>query len=122
MVRTVWLAFVFLIAIGGLITYKIGFATPAMHRTASADQPAAIAETTDTPLAKADRLDVNYLEDAPDKTQVHTIPIVLSEPAVRVQPEKAPKIVSRHWHEGYASITKRSIRRQREASRARHQN
>jgi hypothetical protein len=90
-VRTVWLAFVFLIAIGGLIAYKIGFATPAIHRTASAGQPAAIVETPDTPLAKADRLDVNCLEDAPDKTQVRTIPIVLSEPAAIIQPEKLQK-------------------------------
>jgi hypothetical protein len=45
MVRTVWLGLVFLIAIGGLIAYKISFAAPARYQTASADPAAAIADT-----------------------------------------------------------------------------
>jgi flagellar basal body-associated protein FliL len=118
MVKTVWLGLVFLIAIGGLIAYN--FATSAKHQTASADPAAVNADTRGAPSAKADRLDVNYLEDLPDKTSVHTIPIVLSEPAAKAGPEKVTKIISRHWHEGYARITKRSIRRQQEASRSRH--
>jgi hypothetical protein len=118
MVRTVWLGLVFLIAIGGLIAYN--FATRAKHQAAFADPTAAIADNLDAPSAKADRLDVNYLEELPDKTSVHTIPIILLERAAKDGPEKVSKIISRHWHQGYARITKRSIRRLREASRSRH--
>ena len=35
------------------------------------------------------RLDVDYLQDVPDKTLVHTIPIVLSDPATKVEPAKS---------------------------------
>jgi hypothetical protein len=118
MVRTVWLGLVFLIAIGGLIAYN--FATGAKHQAAFADPTVAIADTQDAPSTKADRLDVDYLEDVPDKTPVHTIPIVLSKPPAKAEPEKVTKIISRHWHERYARITKRSARRQQEASRSRH--
>lgn len=116
--RTVWLGLVFLIAIGGLIAYN--FATGAKHQTASAEPTTAIADTQDAPSAKGDRLDVNYLEDVPNKTPVHTIPIILSAPAAKAVPEKVTEIIGRHWHEGYARLTKRSIRRQREASRSGH--
>jgi hypothetical protein len=120
MLRTVWLGLIFLIAICGAIAYRIGFSSTSAHRPASADATAAIADTQDAPSAKADRLDVNYLDDVPDKTSVHTIPIILSEPAANAGPEKVTKIIGHHWHEGYARITKRTIRRQREASRSRH--
>jgi hypothetical protein len=117
MVRTFWLGFVFLIAIGGLIAYKTSFAIPAARQTASVDAPAALADTQHIPLAKADRLDVNYLDDVPDKTPIRTIPINLSEPA-EARPEKVTKIISRHWHVGYGRMRKRSARLLRFASRS----
>jgi hypothetical protein len=120
MLRTVWLGLIFSVAICCAIAYRIDALSTSAHQTTSADPTAAIDDTQGTPLAKADRLDVNFLKDVPDKTPEYTIPIVLPEPAAIVQPEKTSKIISRHWHEGYASITKRSIRRQREASRSKH--
>jgi hypothetical protein len=120
MVRTVWLGLAFLIAICGLVTFKISIATLAKQQIASGDATTMTADRDAAPSIKADRLDVNYLDDLPAKTSVHTISIVIPQPAPKARPEKITKIISRHWHEGYARVTKRSIQRQREVSRSRH--
>jgi hypothetical protein len=133
MVRTAWIGLVCLIAICGLTAYKVGFATPAGSQaaaaplavitdaqgvTASNDAP----ETRDGPASKTDRLDVDYLQDVPGKTLVHTIPIVISNPAIpaapaaKSEPEKAPaperntRSFSRHWRSSYARYTRRHFR------------
>jgi hypothetical protein len=116
MVRTVWLGLAFLIATCGLVTFKISIATLAKQQIASADETTMTADRDAAPTIKADRFDVNYLDDVPAKTSVHTISIVIPQPAPKARPEK---IISRHWHAGYARVTKRSIQRQREASRSR---
>jgi hypothetical protein len=121
MVRTVWLALVFLIGICGVAALKVSVAT-------RAKQDAAFAETTigtntnQDPLTKADKLEVSYFDEAPDKKVVRLIPIALPQAAQLNPPEKISKIMSRHWHEGYAKITKRSARNRRVASRTKHQN
>jgi hypothetical protein len=120
MVRTVWVGLIFLIAICGLVAFKIGTATSSKS-VASIDIPAEPADEETAPSVKADRLDVNYQDVVPDKTSVQTIPIVIPAPAPKAQPEKVAKIIGRHWHEGYAKITRRTIQRQREVSRSRHQ-
>jgi hypothetical protein len=150
--RTVWIGLVCLITICGLTAYKIGFAAPAKNQAASADPSAVIANadyasttkvaeatsdaaaskddvastevaaTKDAPATKTDRLDVDYLQDVPDKTLVHTIPIVLSDPAAKAEPEKASppekgtRIASRHWRSSYARLSHRHIRHQREVT------
>src|ERR1700761_6059768 len=85
MVRTVWIGLVCLIAICGLTAYKVGFAARANDQAAIAAPVAVIADTqgvaasNDTPETrdglgvKTDRLDVDYLQDLPGKTLVHTI-------------------------------------------------
>jgi hypothetical protein len=108
MVRTVWLALVFLIGVCGLAVLKVGIATPAK-------QQAAFAETTiganadQLPLTKSDKLEVPYVDDEPGKIAVKTIRIVLPEAAPK-PPEKITKIISRHWHERYAKMTARPRR------------
>src|ERR1700761_1878697 len=87
MVRTVWVGLICLIAICGLTAYKVGFAASAGNRAAAAaplgavvadaKAVAASSETPDikdAPATKTDRLDVDYLQDVPGKTLVHTIP------------------------------------------------
>ena len=60
--RPVWLALSF---------FKVSIATPAKHQ-------AAFDETNqDNPLLKADKLEVSYVDDAPDKKAVRLIPILL---------------------------------------------
>jgi hypothetical protein len=140
--RTVWIGLVCLISICGLAVYKISSAAPAPTQAASADAtyadpttliadirgsqatPDALA-TQDAPATKTDRLDVDYLQDVPNKTLVHTIPIVISDPAVpaaKPDPDKASASdkatrISRHWRSSYARLTRRHIRHQREVSK-----
>jgi hypothetical protein len=144
MVRTVWIGLVCLIVICGLTAYKIGFAAPARNsagnQAAAAAPVAALADaqgspaahespdTRDDPAAKTDRLDVDYLQDVPGKMLVHTIPIVISNPATpavsatKAEPEKTSAhehthTVSRHWRSSYARYTRRHYRHSREAAR-----
>ena len=117
--RPLWLALVFLIGICGLAALKVSIATPAKQDAAFSDDKSD-ADISQEASVKADRLDVNYIEEAPDKKPVQTVAIVL-KPAVSPNPrEKITKIISRHWHEGYAKMTKHSKRNRRLASRTRH--
>jgi hypothetical protein len=117
MVRTVWLALVFLIGICGLAALKVSVATRAKQDAAFAETTIG-ANTNQDPLTKADKLEVSYFDEAPDKKVVRLI--ALPQAAQLNPPEKITKIISRHWHEGYAKITKRSARNRRVASRAKH--
>jgi hypothetical protein len=102
MVRTVWLALVFFIGICGLAALKVSIATPAKQEAAFWD--AAIeADVSQHFLSKADKLEVNSIEETPDKKLVHTIAIVPLLVAPKPE-EKIIKISSRHWHEGYAKM------------------
>src|ERR1035437_2839515 len=121
MVRTVWLALVFLIGICGLAALKVSVATRAKQETAFAETTIG-ANTNQDPLTKADKLEVSYFDEVPDKKVVRLIPIALPQAARLTPPEKSTKIISRHWHEGYAKITKRSARNRRVASRTKHRN
>ena len=118
MVRTVWLALSFLIGICALAALKVSIATPAKQQAAFAETTIG-ANTDQAPLTKADKLEVSYVDEAPDKIVVKAIKIVPPEAAPR-PPEKITKIIGRHWHEGYAKITKRSARNRRDASRTKH--
>jgi hypothetical protein len=119
MKRTVWLALSFLTIIGALVAFKVSIATPAKQQAAFADMTmGANTANQDEPLAKADKLDVSYVDEAPDKNVVRLIPIGLPTSAQPEPREKFNKIVSRHWHEGYAKTTKRSPRNRRVASKA----
>jgi hypothetical protein len=117
MVRTVWVALVFLIGISALAAIKISIATPVK-------QQAAFTETTvgliasQSPLNKADKLGVSFVDEAPDKKVVRLIPIALPSSAQPEPLEKVTKIISRHWHEGDAKIIMRSARNRRVASTA----
>jgi hypothetical protein len=138
MVRTVWIGLVCLIAICGLTAYKVGFAAAARNQADSAAPLAVVADvqavvaSSDGPeikdglATKTDRLDVDYLQDVPGKTLIHTIPIVISNPATPAAkadpdkastPEKSTRIVSRHWRSSYARYTRHHYRHQREVSR-----
>jgi hypothetical protein len=116
MVRTVWLALSFLIGVCALAALKISIATPAKQEAAFADT-ANEADLLHDALTKADKLLVSDAEEAPEEKLVTSIPIVT--PKITSQPpaEKITKIISRHWHEGYAKMTKRSARNRRHASR-----
>jgi hypothetical protein len=102
-VRTVWLALVFFIGICGLAALKASIATPAKQEAAFWD--AAIeADVSQHFLSKADKLEVNSIEETDDKKLVHTIAIV---PLLVVAPKPEDKIIkisSRHWHEGYGKM------------------
>jgi hypothetical protein len=100
MKRTVWLALGFLIVVGALAALKFKIATPAKEQAAFADT------------------DVSYVDEAPDKKVVRLIPIALPTTAPPGPREKVTKIISRHWHEGYAKVTKRFARNRRVASTA----
>jgi hypothetical protein len=117
MVRTVFVALVFLIGISALAAFKISIATPAKQQAAFTETTVGVS-ASQSPFSKADKLDVSFVDDAPDKKVVRLIPIVLpssAQPAQSEPPEKVAKIISRHWHEGDAKITKRSARNRRVA-------
>jgi hypothetical protein len=112
-IRSVWLAFVFLAFIGALAVIKVGVATPSKQQTALLEpvlSESALAEQAVEPevaqdaLAKADRLD-----DTPDKKPVQAIAIV--PPEIAPKPEKPTRIISRHWRDSYAKAKKRKHHR-----------
>ena len=124
MIRSVWLAFIFLAFIGALAVFKAGVATSPTQQVALADQLAAPAAAQDgaTPdasiqeasaqevsaqevLAKADKLD-----DVTDRKPVQAIAI-LPPQAVPQAKEKTTKIISRHWRDSYAKVKKRKHHR-----------
>ena len=94
MARSLWLALILLIGICALAALKIGIAVPPTPQTALADD---VIELPLNALAKADKLEV---EEAPFKKTIQSIAIVpqLAAPI----PEKATKIVSHHWQDGFA--------------------
>jgi len=122
MKRTIWLAFGFLIVVGALAALKAGVATPSKQQAAASFSDNVIgAGVSQDVLPKADRLDVSYIEDVPDKKAVQTARIIPHKTATdetkRNPPEKITKIISRHWHERYAGMTKPSVRYRHHATR-----
>ncbi len=104
MIRSVWLAFIFLAFIGALAAIKVGIATPSGQQLAAADD-AIEAEAVQGALPKADKLD-----DVPDRIPVQ--PVAIVPPQVTPQAEEKPvRIVSRHWRDSYAKVKKRKHHR-----------
>ena len=118
MIRSVWLAFIFLALLGVLAVFKVGVATPSKQQVALADQvESAVAQDGAAPdafiqqasaqevLAKADKLD-----DVTDRKPVQAIAIV--PPRAVPQPQqKTTRIISRHWSDSYAKVKKRKYHR-----------
>ena len=100
MIRSVWLAFVSLVAICALAALKVSIATPSKQQAALADEVLE-ADVAQDPLPKADKLD-----EAPDKKTVQAIAIVPPQAAPTPQ-EKTTKVVRRQWRESYAKVKKR---------------
>jgi hypothetical protein len=125
--RTVWLGLGCLICIGGVFLLKITFGMPTKLET-TATEPNIVANIDFGPAPKADRLDVSYVEDAPDKIFVKPIAIVpqktdvsSSDTLTTTEPvtpaETITKIVSRHWHQGFAKMSRGSAHKLRFVSR-----
>jgi hypothetical protein len=120
MKRTIWLAFGFLIVVGALAALKIGVAMPSQQAASFSDNVIG-ADMSQDVLAKADRLDVSYIEDVPDKKAVQTTKIIPPKTATdeteRNPQENITKLVSRHWHERYAKMTKPSVLKRHHATK-----
>jgi hypothetical protein len=111
MLRTVWLALVCLICVGALSALRTSFGNSPMKVKASSFDAAVGSEREQEPLAKADRLDLNYLRNAPEEISVDTINTsrpAPTAPEVKLK-EQATEVTSWHWHEGSKTI-KRSDR------------
>jgi hypothetical protein len=117
MIRSVWLAFIFLACLGVLAVFKVGVATPSKQQVALADQvePAAAQDvaapdafiqeaSAQEVLAKADKLD-----DVADRKPVQAIAIV--PPQAVPKPQQKTRIISRHWSDSYAKVKKRKHHR-----------
>jgi hypothetical protein len=126
MIRSVWLAFIFLACLGVLAVFKVGVATPSKQQVALADQvEPTVAQDAAAPdafiqeasaqevLAKADKLD-----DVTDRKPVQAIAIVPPQ-AVPQPQQKTTKIISRHWSDSYAKVKKRKHHRHH-ATRTKH--
>jgi hypothetical protein len=124
--RTVWLGLGCLICISGLFALKISFGMSTKLET-PANDPNIVASIDVDPAPKADRLDASYFEDTPAKISIRPIAIVTQKTDVSLSEtlatseaspptEKIRKIVSRHWHQGFAKMTARSARKSRIAS------
>jgi hypothetical protein len=99
MARPIWLAVILLIGTCALAALKTSIATPAKQQAAVADN---VIEVPVNALAKADRLEV---EETPYKKTIQSIAIVpqITAPV----PEKATKIVSHDWQDGFAKAKMR---------------
>jgi hypothetical protein len=105
------LALIFLVGIGALAALKISTAAPPKQRAAFAEDAI---EAPVNALAKADKLEV---EEIPDKKAIRSIAIV---PQIAASiPEKATKIVSHDWQDGFAKVRMRK-HHHRYISRQRH--
>jgi uncharacterized protein YpmB len=93
MARPIWLALIFLVVVCALAALKFSIATPPKQQAAFAED---VIETHADALAKADKLEV---EEIPDKKTIRSIAISI--------PEKATKIVSRDWQDGFAKAKMR---------------
>jgi hypothetical protein len=120
MKRTIWLAFGFLIVVGVLTALKVGVATPSKQHASFSDNVIG-ADVSQDVLTKADRLDVSYIKDVPDKKAVQTTKVIPPKTATdeteRNPKEKITKIISRHWHEKYAKMTKPSALHRHQATK-----
>jgi hypothetical protein len=121
MLRTVWLGLGCLICIGGLFALKISLVMSTKLEPA-ADDPTIVASINLNASPKADKLDASYVDNAPDKITVKPIAIVPpkadASPSEKVNlTERTTKIISRHWHEGYAKLNSRSAHKPGAASR-----
>jgi hypothetical protein len=104
MIRSVWLAFAFLVFIGALAAFKVGVAMPPGQQVAVADE-ATESEAVQGALPKSDKLD-----DVPDRIPVQ--PIAIVPPQATPQAEEKPiRIVSRHWRDSNAKMKKRKHHR-----------
>jgi hypothetical protein len=113
MIRSVWLAFAFLVFIGVLAAFKVGIATPSRQQVAVANDVAEPEPVQDV-LAKADKLD-----DVPDRIAVQ--PIAIVPPRATPQSDvRTTKIVSRHWRDSNAKMKKRKHHRHHAARTKKH--
>jgi hypothetical protein len=104
MIRSVWLAFAFLVFIGALAAFRAGVGTaPTLEAAIAAD--VVEAQLAQDVLPKADRLD-----GVSDPKPVQAVAIVPPVPAAAPQ-ERPIKIISRHWRDSYAKVKKRSHHR-----------
>jgi hypothetical protein len=118
MIRTVWLALFCLISLGAMAALRIAM-TPSVSADASPARMTWAANLKQDTLAKTDKLQVSYIEEAPEKKLVTTIAVV--PPKMTSKPaEEITKIISRHWHEGHAKQIGPSPRHRRDVSRAKH--
>ena len=85
MIRSVWLAFAFLVFIGVLAAFKVGIATPSKQQVAVANDVAEPEPVQDV-LAKADKLD-----DVPDRIPVQPIAIVPPQAVPKPQDRSPPR-------------------------------
>src|ERR1700731_4207068 len=99
MAGPIWLALIFLVGICAVAALKINIATPPKQQAAFAED---VIETPVNALAKTDKLEV---EKIPDKKIIRSIAIV---PQIAASiPEKATKIVSHDWQDGFAKVKMR---------------
>src|SRR3954471_22729161 len=97
MVRSVWLAFAFLVCLGALAVWKVSGATPPAQQVAEA---AAEVESVWGVLPKGDRLD----SAEPRLVQA----VAVAPPMAEQQAQEKPiRIASRHWRDSNATLKKR---------------
>jgi hypothetical protein len=99
MARPIWLALIFLVGICAVAALKISIATSPKQQAAFAED---VIDTPVNALAKADKLEV---EEIPDKKTIRSIAII-PQTAASIS-EKATKIVSGDWQDGFAKAKMR---------------
>jgi hypothetical protein len=111
MAGPIWLALIFLVGICVVAALKISIETPSKQQAAFAED---VIETPVNALVKTDKLEV---EEIPDKKTIRSIAIV---PQIAPStPEKATKIVSHDWQDGFAKLKMRKHHHHRHVSRKR---
>jgi hypothetical protein len=116
MTRTVWLAFICLVAVSALFAVRTGTGARVIPM-GTASLPGATPSPSiyeEPPLAKADRLPIRQFLAAPERT-VSTTEIAptpelkIAKPAVSVSESKTEshEVTSWHWHAG-SKVTKRT--------------
>jgi len=107
MIRTVWLALACLAVLGTLAVGKAAFTTPVAP--ASGQGPANEAtigrtDFTQDTLAKGDRLEITYVHQEISAHSASQSTESLIPPVPTIVPPVERKIISRHWHDPYATL------------------
>ena len=108
MIRTAWLALACLAVLGTLVVGKAAFPTsaaPASAQSSANEATIGRSDVTQDTLTKGDRLEITYLHQEISAPSASQSTESLIPPVPTIDPPVERNIISRHWHDPYATTS-----------------